>query len=247
MHKYTYDNLGLITASTAIGVIVGAQIQKYVLNKQEAKGNKQFSAEDAPDWLSYLFSSEKHKRIVLPEWEDSTWRSNNGWVGKDLIHNRSSKAVFIPCYFYNSDERTLVGMVHFGENCESHRGLCHGGSMTSVMDDVCGHVAFLASGSHAKPWRGATVQVDVKLKKPIRIGQWLKITGKVVRIERKRKLFIFGELSDENGNVYAEMNGISICGVDLSNMDDAVSKRQWIVGDKSIETTSTYTNTAGSG
>ena len=81
--------------------------------------------------------------------------------------------------------------------------------------------------------------------KTTRIGQWLKITGKVVLTERKRKLYIFGELSDKNGNVYAEMNGISICGVDLSNMDDAVSKRQWVVGDKCIKTTSTYTPGSG--
>ena len=108
MLKYTYDNLGLITASAAIGIIVGAQIQKYVLNKQEAKGNKQFSAEDAPDWLSYLFSSETHKRIVLPEWEDGIWRSNNGWVGKDLIHNRSSRPyLYLAIFITPTNERLL--------------------------------------------------------------------------------------------------------------------------------------------
>ena len=83
MLKYTYDNLGLITASAAIGIIVGAQIQKYVLNKQEAKGKG--SCRRSSRLYSYLFSSETHKCIVLPEWEDSIRRSNNGWVGKDLI------------------------------------------------------------------------------------------------------------------------------------------------------------------
>ena len=33
---------------------------------------------------------------------------------------------------------TLTGIVRFGPEAESHRGLCHGGAMTSLMDDLCG-------------------------------------------------------------------------------------------------------------
>lgn len=37
-------------------------------------------------------------------------------------------------------ERTLrlVGPAYFGPHAESHRGLCHGGSFCSVMDDAIG-------------------------------------------------------------------------------------------------------------
>ena len=240
-----------IATSGIIGILLGIQIQKYyskrnsngtITNKKRPSNNnnKKFCKGDAPKWLQYLFTSTKYKRVYMQEWEDHLWREKNGWKGKDLIHNRDNNAVFIPCYFYNKDEKILTGPVHFGNNCESHRGLCHGGSMTSVMDDICGHIAFLGcEKTHSKPWRGATVQVNVKLKNPITIGTWLCITGKITRIE-KRKIYIYAKLMDENGQIYAEMDGLSISGVDLSNQKDKISERTWVETDEYIETSKCY-------
>ena len=50
------------------------------------------------------------------------------------------------------------GQVYFGSDAESHRGLCHGGAMTSVLDDVCGHVCFVTGNG---PWDGATVEAEM--------------------------------------------------------------------------------------
>jgi acyl-coenzyme A thioesterase PaaI-like protein len=236
--SYLFDGrVSTIATSGIIGILLGIQIQKYYFSKSRSKSEKRFCKDDAPTWLQYLFTSKKYKRVYMQEWEDNLWREKNGWKGRDLIHNKDNNAVFIPCYFYNKDEKILSGPVHFGKNCESHRGLCHGGSMTSVMDDICGHIAFLGSGNekHAKPWKGATVQVNVKLKNPIQIGTWLCITGNITRIE-KRKIYIYAKLIDANGQIYAEMDGLSISGVDLSNKIDKVSERVWVEKDKYIET-----------
>ena len=55
--------------------------------------------------------------------------------------------------------------------------------MTSLMDDLCGHICFVGG---AGPWCGATVQVNCSLKKPVRVGDVLKVVGQITSIERKK-------------------------------------------------------------
>merc|ERR1719436_583989 len=93
------------------------------------------------------------------------------------------------------------------------------------MDDVLGHLCFLASSDG--PWNGATVQVNCNLKRPVRVGQTLYIEGRVARQEKK-KVFIEATLSDENGDVYAVMEGISIAGAKLQKDDCELYHRKWI-------------------
>ena len=87
---------------------------------------------------------------------------------------------------------TLTGLVHFTKNAESHAGYCHGGSMTSVMDDIIGWTAFLVTGQ-CIPWSGFTAQVNVSLKRPIAVGTYLKVVGKIQKFEG-RKVWIHAEL-----------------------------------------------------
>lgn len=81
------------------------------------------------------------KLLRINEWErGSDWRKANGWVGTDLIHGPDA-AIHCAGYLLNTtpDGRPrLVGAAHFGVGAESHRGLCHGGAMTALMDDVIG-------------------------------------------------------------------------------------------------------------
>mmetsp|Transcript_60478 Transcript_60478/g.146057 ORF Transcript_60478/g.146057 Transcript_60478/m.146057 type:complete len:253 (-) Transcript_60478:26-784(-) len=176
-----------------------------------------------PSWLRWLEESPTHYRVLMREWEDAAWRKENGWQGSDLIHGHSS-AIHIPCYYYSREEKTLRGPVSFGPGSESHHGLCHGGAMTSALDDVLGHVCFLGTG-HG-PWSGATVQVNCKLAKPVAVGQTLLIEGKVAKQEKK-KVFIEGILKDEAGTVYATMDGLSIAGAKLQKEESELELRQW--------------------
>ena len=125
-------------------------------------------------WVVALRQDPAQRRVRLREWEDVAWRRANGWLGRDLCHDPDGKGVRVLEYYWDARSAVLTGVVWFGPNCESHRGLCHGGAYTSLLDDVCGHYAFL----RAEPWHGATVQVNVSLKKPIRIGQVLRVVGR---------------------------------------------------------------------
>merc|ERR1719471_1257096 len=96
--------------------------------------------------------------------------------------------------------------------------------MTSAMDDILGHICFLAAG-HG-PWSGATVQVNCKLLKPVRVGQTLLIEGRVSRQEKK-KVFIEATLADEDGAVYCTMDGVSIAGAKLQKEETELDCRRW--------------------
>merc|ERR1719367_689390 len=163
----------------------------------------------------------------MREWEDPQWRRQSGWQGRDLIHGPGS-AVHIPCYFFDPSEKSLRGPVTFQAGSESHRGLCHGGAMTSAMDDVLGHICFLAAGQG--PWSCATVQVNCKLMKPVCVGQTLLVEARVVRQE-KRKVSIEASLSDDTGEVYSTMEGISISGAKLQAEERDVDNRKWVFDD----------------
>ena len=87
----------------------------------------------------------------------------------------------------------LTGICHFTSAAESHMGHCHGGSMTTVMDDVIGWTAF-CSKKEPMPWSGFTAQVNVSLQRPIVVDSYLKIEGIVTLIEG-RKVWIKATLS----------------------------------------------------
>ena len=129
------------------------------------------SPDDLPPFARALESNSALHRVSLREWEDEEWRHQSGWLGRDYIHNASSRAVRVLSYYYDDRSREMVGVVWFGPDAESHRRLCHGGAMSSLMDDFCGHCAFVTSDA---PWSGATVQVNVALKKPVKVGSVLR-------------------------------------------------------------------------
>ena len=194
-----------------------------------------YNAQEAPAFAQKYFTSDNiYRRVLLREWEDLEWRKAAGWLGRDYIHGEGDGGVKVRCYFYNHSERSLTGVVEFSKNCESHRGLCHGGSMTSLFDDILGHLAFIYAGT--KPWDGATVKVNCDLMKPVRIGSVLEVSGRVTRRERK-KVFIEavlreGELQDGKEVVYARMEGICLQPVEMSTVGDEVDKRVFLTDGK---------------
>ena len=197
-----------------------------LLQKNSARPNANcgvyYNEGDAPVHLKRLFGSGR--RVLLREWEDVEWRKGNGWKGTDLIHDPTGKGVCVRAYFWDKGGKTLTGIVEFGPGAESHRGLCHGGAMTSLFDDLAGHIVFIDGGE--SPWDGATVQVNCSLVKPIPVGAVLTIVGRVTGRERK-KVNMSAEIMGEGGVVYAKMEGMSIQPVKMG-ADDAVGRRTWV-------------------
>lgn len=114
-----------------------------------------------PQWYDSLLSIEN--RVDVREWYDEEWRNTEGgFSGVDFCHSPSA-SVRILDYFIlsnknndvedndNNNNFKLVGAVHFSNKCESHRGLCHGGTFCAVMDDAIGWMGFCVTGT-ARPW-----------------------------------------------------------------------------------------------
>ena len=176
-------------------------------------------ATNLPEWYEKL-QPTWGEPLVVPEWDqESNYRQDNGWKGRDLIHDPTSP-IHIPQYFvqYGQNDHlprggpgtTLTGLVYFSERAESHRGYCHGGSMCSVMDDVIGWVGFMVTGT-CQPWSGFTVQINTSLQKPIPVCSTLLIVGRVTRMER-RKVFVEARLIDpmDDNTQHAKAEGIVV-------------------------------------
>jgi len=235
----------LVAAGIATGAASAALVALY-LRDRRLRGKRPRSAlscpppSELPAFALALASAPDLHRVRLREWEDLAWRSRSGWVGRDFCHNPRSEAVRVLSYYCggggtgdgasssSSSSSSMTGVVYFGPDAESHRGLCHGGSMTALMDDFCGHAAFVAG---ARPWGGATVQVNVRLTRPVRVGSVLRIHGGVVRREG-RKVHVEAVLDDggDPAVVHAVLEGLSIDGAKMPGEEDAVASRTWEVG-----------------
>ena len=185
--------LGL-AACTGAAVALGAE-RLLGTAHSEAAGARQ-----RPAWVA-----EGAQPYALPEWEQGFDRKANGWLGTDLCHHPTSPAS-VHGYWWDASRSTLCGEVTFTPAAESHKGLCHGGSMTMVMDDVVGHAAFAAVG---KPWGGGTVQINTRLRAPVRVGETLRCEGAVTKREG-RKVFVRAVLTNGDGKVHAECDGIAV-------------------------------------
>jgi acyl-coenzyme A thioesterase PaaI-like protein len=170
-------------------------------------------------------------KISVPEWEEDSdtcnYRAKNGWQGRDLVHDDTApvKVCEYHVAYGNSDSAlpgfsrggvgtVLTGIATFTKKAESHRGFCHGGSMTSVLDDVIGWCAFMTTGE-CKPWSGFTVQINTSLKKPIMVDTILLIRGTITNIDR-RKVSVFAELLDPvDDSVHATGEGLVVLNRDV--------------------------------
>jgi acyl-coenzyme A thioesterase PaaI-like protein len=162
---------------------------------------------DVPEWKQQQQQHQQQQQTGNDMDNDGIdYRIKHGWQGKDLIHDANAPVRILSYHVQygpgihnkiNDDTlsvllqrrggvgTTLRGLVHFTKRAESHQGYCHGGSMTSVLDDVIGWVAFLATGE-CRPWTGFTVQVNCSLHRPIPVDSFLLVQAKIVDIERRK-------------------------------------------------------------
>lgn len=154
---------------------------------------------DAPLWFNRIKEREGVLPVDAAEFNDSN-RVSMSFTGTDYCHSRPNSPVHIMEYVLlppkdGESYYSLCGLVHFSPKAESHIGLCHGGSMTAVMDDALGWLGFCFEGK-VKPWCGFTVQVDTSLRKPVKVGSLLKVLAWVERREGDRKVYVCARLTD---------------------------------------------------
>jgi acyl-coenzyme A thioesterase PaaI-like protein len=213
------------------------------------------TASHLPDWVYQKLLFSWGETLDVPEWQQHQtgdgvdYRIKHGWQGKDLIHD-SNAPVRVLSYHVQygpgiqnitSDDSsslllqgrggvgtTLRGIVHFTKRAESHQGYCHGGSMTSVLDDVIGWVAFLVTGE-CRPWTGFTVQVNCSLHRPIPVDSVLLVQAKIAHIER-RKVSVEASIVDPQRRRHPSQT---------MDMDDSIRDDEFSIDDAVVHATGT--------
>jgi hypothetical protein len=159
------------------------------------------------DWYENLKkSTEKCSKLNIKEWNNDggIYRKREGWIGQDYMHSSTSPVRILDYILLQPHDDihdySIVAPIIFTKNAESHKGLCHGGTMCAAMDDVIGWCGFCESGS-CRPWSGYTVQVDTSLKKAISIGSTLMIEAWIEKRVGERKIYIKAKLSDPSTGI----------------------------------------------
>jgi len=106
-------------------------------------------------------------------------------------------------YFRDADNDHLHASVRFGPATEGPPESVHGGAIAAVLDESMGAVCWM----NGHPVVGARITINYLHMTPLgfdgRVESWIE------RIER-RKIFIKSKLTDADGRVHAEGDGLFI-------------------------------------
>ena len=202
--------------------------------QQQLQHQQQQKQTPLPAWFISLKSQPSFiETLYVREWQgdEKGWRNSDegGWLGNDYVHSSTAGVQVLEYQLHgprgssssssssgsgsgtgsdNCLDYTLIGPALFTANAESHKGLCHGGSMCALMDDIVGWLGFCSTGQ-LRAWEGFTVQIDTSLKKPVKVGSILRVEATISRREGLRKVYIQARLVDPESKVlHCECSGL---------------------------------------
>jgi uncharacterized protein (TIGR00369 family) len=79
--------------------------------------------------------------------------------------------------FYETDTNELVALIHPSEQHQGYPGRMHGGIAASILDETIARC--INSGKGEQIW-GVTLELKTKFRRPVPLGQELKIVGRVI-------------------------------------------------------------------
>lgn len=105
--------------------------------------------------------------------------------------------------FYETEAGELVALVRPEEEHQSYPGRMHGGVAAALLDETIGRA--IAIGKDEDVW-GVTVELTTKYRKPLPLGQELKVVGRVTK-DGSRFFEGSGEILLESGEVAVQATG----------------------------------------
>jgi len=87
-----------------------------------------------------------------------------------------------------------------GSDFQGYKDMFHGGILASLLDEV------MIKAVIAKGMVVVTVGMEISFKKPVKIGEKILLTGKIVE-QKKRIILTEGEASLVNGDIVATATG----------------------------------------
>ncbi len=106
-------------------------------------------------------------------------------------------------HFYDLDNGELLAIFTPKEEHQGYPGRVHGGILTSILDETIGRAIM---NSYTDPVWGVTLEIEVKFKKPVPIGEEIRVVARIV--ENNGRIFIgTGEVLLPDGRVAVESRG----------------------------------------
>ena len=106
-------------------------------------------------------------------------------------------------------------LLTLGPMLNGWRGVCHGGMVVTVMDEVLGQIPALSRMRGALPdWTTMTAYLNTKFEAPVRTGEGdggktVLVRARLVRHDG-RKMWIEGAMEDEKGRVLARAEALFV-------------------------------------
>jgi acyl-coenzyme A thioesterase PaaI-like protein len=105
--------------------------------------------------------------------------------------------------FYETDTNELIALIKPSDKHQGYPGRMHGGIAVTILDETIGRSIRIGKDEHI--W-GVTLQLKTKFRKPIPLGQDLKIVGRVTS-EENRSFEGTGEIVLPNGEIAVSAEG----------------------------------------
>jgi uncharacterized protein (TIGR00369 family) len=105
--------------------------------------------------------------------------------------------------FYETDANELVALINPTEQHQGYPGRMHGGIATTILDETIARS--ICNGKDEQLW-GVTLELKTKFRKPVPLGQELKIVGRVIN-EGNRTFEGTGEIVLPNGDIAVSAEG----------------------------------------
>jgi len=83
--------------------------------------------------------------------------------------------------FFELDSNQLVALFTPCEEHQGYPGRMHGGIASAILDETIGRALMITSG---EDW-GVTVEFSVRFKKPVPLGEELRVVGRITRDTRR--------------------------------------------------------------
>lgn len=105
--------------------------------------------------------------------------------------------------FYETDAGELVALINPSEQHQGYPGRMHGGIAASILDETIARS--ICNGKNEQIW-GVTLELKTRFRKPVPLGQELKIVGRVTN-EGSRSFEGTGEIVLPDGEIAVSAEG----------------------------------------
>jgi len=127
--------------------------------------------------------------------------------------------------FYETDANELVALINPSEQHQGYPGRMHGGIAATILDETIARA--ICNGKEEQIW-GITLELKTKYRKPIPLGQEIKIIGRVIS-EGTRSFEGTGEIVLPNGDIAVSAEG-KYMKVPIDRItDDQFTNDQWFI------------------